>query len=126
MNIEYIPSISTDLGEEQVNTEGSVLVVEEALELGDLLLEHLGGVADTADNTETASVGDGSGELGAGSDVHASKNDGVVDLEELGELSGDSYRIVSISSGFSMSRMRAREAATRTRWWEEQTYVQAS
>lgn len=80
-----LASAATDLGKEQVNTKGRVLVVEVALELGDLVLEHVGGVADATDDAEAASVGDGSGQLGAGGDVHAGEDDGVLDPEHLGD-----------------------------------------
>lgn len=55
-----------------------------ALELGDLLAQHVWGVSDSANDTDSASVGHGGGELRAGSDVHAGKHDGVVDVEEVG------------------------------------------
>lgn len=80
---------TTDLREKQVDTERSVLVVEVLLELGDLLLEHLGGVADTTDDTHATGVGDGGSQLGTGSDVHAGKQDGVLDLEKIGDRGAD-------------------------------------
>lgn len=80
---------ATDLREEQVDTEGSVLVVQVALELGDLLAQHVGSVTNTANDTETAGVGDGSGQLGASGDVHASKKHRVLDAEQVGDGSSD-------------------------------------
>ena len=53
------------------------------LQLVDLVLEHLGRVAYTADNTKTTSVGHSGGELGAGGHVHAGQQHGVVDAEEV-------------------------------------------
>jgi hypothetical protein len=58
--------------------------VQEALELSNLLPQHVWRVADTADDTESTSVGDGGCELRAGSNIHASKKNGVVDLQEIG------------------------------------------
>jgi len=84
-----LTGIATDLGEKQVDAEGGVLVVEVLLELGNLLAEHVGGVADTADDTETASVGDGSSQLGASGHVHAGQQDGVLDLEKIGDGRAD-------------------------------------
>jgi len=75
---------SSDLWEQEINTEWCVLVVQKRLQLGDLLAEHVWGVANSSDNTETTSVGDSSSELWAGSNIHASKEDWVVDLEEVG------------------------------------------
>lgn len=75
---------TANLWEEEVDTEWSILVLEEALELGNLLTEHVWSVADTADDTDTAGVGDGGGELRPGGDVHAGKHDWVLDLEEIG------------------------------------------
>lgn len=89
MSLLGLTGAATDLGEKQVDTERSVLVVEVRLELLNLLLEHLGGVADTANDTQTAGVGDGGGKLGAGSDVHARKQDGVLDLEKISDGSAD-------------------------------------
>lgn len=80
---------ATDLGEKQVNTEGSVLVCEVALELGNLLSEHIGGIADTADDTEATGIADSSSQLGTGSDVHAGQQHGVLDPEEIGDRGTD-------------------------------------
>lgn len=74
---------ATNLGEQQVDTEGTVLVVEVLLELSDLLAEHVGSVTDTTNDTETSGVGDGSSQLGAGGDVHTSQEDRVLDLEKI-------------------------------------------
>jgi len=84
-----LAGIATDLREKEIDTEGGVLVVEVLLELGNLLAKHVGGVADTTDDTETSGVGDGGGETGTGSDVHAGKEHGVLDTEELGGGSAD-------------------------------------
>lgn len=84
-----LTGIATNLGDKQVNTKGSVLVVEVALELGNLLLEHLWSVSDTADDAHTAGVGDGSRQLGTGGDVHAGQQDGVLDLEKIGDGCAD-------------------------------------
>jgi hypothetical protein len=80
-----LASGAANLGKEKVDTEGSVLVREIALELVNLFPEHFGRVTDTTDDTETTSVGDGSGQLRAGSHVHTCQQDGVVDLEQIGE-----------------------------------------
>lgn len=80
---------ATDLGEEQVDTEGSVLIVQVALQLGDLLAEHVRSVANTTDNTQTTGVGDGSRQLGASGHVHTSQQNGVVDLEQIGDRGTD-------------------------------------
>jgi hypothetical protein len=79
-----LAGIAADLGQQQINTEWCVLVVQEALELGNLLPQHVWCVADTADDTETASVGDGGGELRTGRNVHASKQNGMLDSQKLG------------------------------------------
>lgn len=84
-NVLGLARTSANLGKQQINTERSVLVVEVALELGNLLLEHVGGVTDTANDAETASVGDGGGQLGAGGNVHAGKKHGVLDAEHVGD-----------------------------------------
>jgi hypothetical protein len=55
----------------------------------DLIAEHLWGVTDTTDNTESTSIGDSSSELWSSSNVHTSEEDRVIDLEERGELSSD-------------------------------------
>lgn len=89
MSLLGLTGAATDLGDKQVDTERSVLVGEVLLELSNLLLEHVGGVADTTDDTHTTGVGDGGGQLGAGGDVHAGKQDGVLDLEKISERGSD-------------------------------------
>jgi len=81
--------ISTDLGQEQVNTEGGFGVVQVRLEFVDLLLEHFGGVSEASNDTEAAGVSDRSSQLGASSNVHSGQEDGVLDAEELGDGSPD-------------------------------------
>jgi hypothetical protein len=83
------PRIATNLGQQEIDAKRRILVVEVRLELLDLIPEHLGGVVDAAQNTKTAGVCDGRGQLGASGDVHAGEEDGVVDLEEIGDLGAD-------------------------------------
>lgn len=59
------------------------------LELVDLVAKHVGSVVDTTEHTETTGIGNSSSQLGAGSDVHAGQEDGVVDLEKIGDGSTD-------------------------------------
>lgn len=82
---------STDLGEQQINTKGSVLVIQEALELCNLLTEHVGGVSDTSNDSQTTGVGDRSGQLRAGGHVHTRQEDGVIDLEQISKSSTDFF-----------------------------------
>ena len=82
-NLLRLPRAAAHLRDQQVDTEWCILVFQKALQLGDLLAQHVGRVADAADNAQAASVGDSSGEFGAGGDVHAGEHDGVVDLEEV-------------------------------------------
>ena len=84
-----LASATANLGKKQVNTERGVLVVEEALELGNLLAQHIRGVSDTANNTKTTSVRDGGSELGTSGDVHARKEDGMLDLEKISDGSSE-------------------------------------
>lgn len=51
-----LSSASTDLRNQQINTERGVLVVQEALQFCDLFLQHLGGVTDTTDDTQTTGI----------------------------------------------------------------------
>lgn len=82
---------AANLGKEQINTERRFLVGQEALELSDLLAEHIRGVTNTTEHTETTSVGDSGGQLGAGSHVHTCQQDGVVDLQKIGDRSANSF-----------------------------------
>jgi hypothetical protein len=66
------------------------------LELGNLLSQHVWSVADAADDTQAASIGDGGGKLGAGSDVHAGEENGVVDLEQISD--GGTDLLCSVAS----------------------------
>lgn len=84
-----LTGIATNLGQQQVNTERGVLVIEEALQLGDLFLEHVRSVADTTDDTQTTGVGDRGRQLRAGGHVHTCQQDRVVDLEQIGDGSAD-------------------------------------
>lgn len=84
-----LASATANLGQQEVNTERSVLVVKEALQLGDLLLEHVRSVADTTDDTQTTGVGDSGGQLGASGHVHTSQQNWVVDLEQISDGSAD-------------------------------------
>lgn len=99
LDVLGLAGAAADLGQQQVNAEGGVLVVEEALELGDLVAQHVGGVADAADDAETAAVSNAGGQLGPGSHVHAGEQDGVLDLEQISDgradlLCGNCQRLV--------------------------------
>ena len=80
-----LPGVSADLRDEEIDTEWSVLVLQEALQLGNLFSEHVRGVADAANDAQTASVRDSGSKLGAGCHVHAGKHDGMVDFEEVSD-----------------------------------------
>ena len=80
---------TTDLWEQEIDTEWCVLVCKEALELCNLLSEHVWCVSDTTNNTDSACIRDGCCELRTGGDVHASKHDWVVDLQEIGRDRAD-------------------------------------
>lgn len=84
-----LASATTNLGKQQINTEWSVLVVQITLELSNLLLEHLGSIANTADDTQTTGISDSSSQLRAGGHVHACQQNGVVDLKQIGDGSAD-------------------------------------
>jgi hypothetical protein len=84
-----LASIAANLGKQQVDAKGGVLVGKVALELCDLLAQHVRSVSETANDTETASVGDSSGELGTGGNVHACEDDWVLDLEQIRDGSSE-------------------------------------
>lgn len=88
-NILGLASASANLGQEKIDTKGSVLIGEEALELVDLLLEHLWGVSNATNDTETTGIGDGGGKAGTRGDVHACEEDGVFDAEQVGDGSAN-------------------------------------
>lgn len=83
-NLLGLAGVTADLRQQKIDTERGVLVLKEALELGDLFPEHVRGVADTTNDTDTTGVGDGGGELGTSRDVHARQHDRVVDLQKIG------------------------------------------
>lgn len=62
-----------------------------ALELCDLLPEHVWSVSHATNHADATSVSDGRRQLGAGSDVHASKHDRVGDLEKIGGHRADLF-----------------------------------
>ena len=94
---------TTNLGEEEIDTKGGVLVIEVALELSDLFSKHVWGVSNlklsvfklykhvmwqglsySSNDTEATGIGDCCSQLGPSSNVHASKDDWVFDLEKIG------------------------------------------
>jgi hypothetical protein len=77
------PCAATDLWEQKIDAKWSVLILQEALELGNLLSQHVWGISDTSDDTKTTGICDGCGELRASSDVHTGEEDRVVDLQEI-------------------------------------------
>lgn len=80
---------SSDLREQKINAKRSVLVVQVALELLHLVSEHVRGISDTANHTQSTSVGDSRGKPGAGGNVHAGEEHGVLDLQEIRERSAE-------------------------------------
>lgn len=72
---------SSDLRKQKINTEWCLLVMQVALEFGDLLAKHVWGVADTSNDTDTAGVGDCGRELWSSCNVHTSEHDRVSDTE---------------------------------------------
>lgn len=89
LNILGLAGTATDLRKQKINTEWCVLVLQVSLELCDLLPKHVGCVSNTSNDTNTSSVGDSGCELRASGDVHASKHDRVVDLQEIGRDRAD-------------------------------------
>lgn len=93
--------------------------MQEALELVNLLAEHLGGVTNTTDDTKTTGVSDCCSQLGPSSHVHACQHDGVVDLEQIGDGSADFLCKTAVStecSSFSQGHVwgNAPEAGERS------------
>jgi hypothetical protein len=86
-----LSSVTANLWKQEINTEWSVLVDQKALELVDLLTEHLWGVSDTTNNTETTGIGNGSCELWTSSNIHTRKQDWMLDLEEIRDGSFDLF-----------------------------------
>lgn len=82
-NVLGLAGGTANLWEKEVDTEWSVLVVQVGLELSDLLAEHIWGVSNTSNNTETSGIGDSGSELWASGNVHTSQNNWVVDLQEI-------------------------------------------
>lgn len=48
-----LPGVTSDLGKEEIDTEGRILVLEVSLELLDVLLEHLGGVSYSSNDSQS-------------------------------------------------------------------------
>lgn len=87
---------AADLWDKKIDTERSVLVVEMLLESIDLSLEELWSISNASNDTQSAGllsdnpsnkdstyVCNGSCELGTSSNVHAGKQDWVLDAKEL-------------------------------------------
>jgi hypothetical protein len=84
------------LRKQQIDTEWRILVVEVALQLSDLLAQHVWCVSDAAEDTDASGVCDGGGKLGTSSHVHAREHDGVLDLQQVGELCADLLCVLSV------------------------------
>lgn len=97
-----LSSIATDLWQQEVDTEGSVLVVQILLELLDVLPEHLGRVSDTTNDAQTTCIGDCCCESWAGSNVHAGQDNWVLDAKELRKWSLDPLRRSTAALHFSV------------------------
>ena len=95
-NVLGLAGTATNLGEQQINTERSALVVEVALQLSNLLAKHVWGVTNASKHTEASGIGDGGSELGTGSHVHAGKQNGVLNLQQVGELRADLLCTLSV------------------------------
>lgn len=63
-----------------------------------MFAQHLGGIADATDDTQTTGVGDSSGQLGTRSHVHACQQDGVVDLKQISDRGTDLFCFVIMVS----------------------------
>lgn len=96
-NLLSLASAAANLGKKQINAKRKLLVNEMALQLSDLLAEHVRGITDTTQNTETAGIRDGSSELRAGGDVHASQQDGMLDTEQVSNGSADLLCVVVLA-----------------------------
>lgn len=69
--------VATDLGQQEIDAKGRVLVLEAVLEVLQLAAQDLGRVVDTTHHTEAAIVGHGRRQTGARGDVHARQHDGL-------------------------------------------------
>jgi hypothetical protein len=120
------------LRKQKINTERSALVLQEALELRNLLSEHVWRVSDTSNDTETSGICDSSSELRAGGNVHARKQDRMVDLQEIGRDRSDllcvGTSLVNLSSNVSSREENTSASACNrgvcgaTKGWRATTY----
>ena len=82
---------ASNLRNQEIYAKWGFLVLQVALEFRDLLPEHVGGISHSTDDTEAAGIGDRGCEFGAGSHVHTSEEDRVVDFEEVGDRGTDLF-----------------------------------
>lgn len=78
-----------DLRNEKIHAKWCILVFQKHFQLGNLLTQHVWGVADASDDAETAGIGNSCCELWAGGYIHTSKHDGMVDFEEIGNCGSE-------------------------------------
>jgi hypothetical protein len=95
LHILGLSRATANLRKKQVNTERRALVVEEALQLGDLLAEHVRRVTNATEHTQTSGVGHGGSKLRACCYVHAGEQHRVLDLQQVGELCADLFCALS-------------------------------
>ena len=79
------PRTTTDLWDQKINTEWCVLVFEICLQFGDLFPQHIRGVANAANDSQSTGIGDGCSESRSSRDVHACEHDWVIDFEEVSD-----------------------------------------
>lgn len=84
MNPLCLPRTTTNLRQQQVDTERGILVIEVLFELCDLLAQLVGCVSETTDDSEAACVSYCCCKLWTCSNVHASQHYRVLDPKEVG------------------------------------------
>ena len=84
-SILCLSRIAANLRDQKIHAKRCILVFQESLQFGNLLTQHVRGVADASDDAETAGIGHRCCEFWTSGYVHTSEHDGVVDFEEVGD-----------------------------------------
>lgn len=91
LSLLRLPGVTANLWNQEIYTKRSVLVLQEALELGNLFSKHVWSVANASNDTQTAGICDGGSKLGSCGHVHTCEHDRVVDFEEVGDRGAELF-----------------------------------
>jgi hypothetical protein len=92
-DILSLARISTDLGQQNINSERRILVLKMRLQFLNLLPQSIWTVAETPNDADPACIGDGCGEEWACCYAHSCQHNRMRDVEEVRQRRADAFWI---------------------------------